>query len=76
MIGLHIVDKLLKEDVVEVLIYDNFLQGSRESLTEAPQDARVKIYDMCAMVILLFTQTVWPLLPKPPMFVSTLTNYA
>ena len=43
LIGLHIVDKLLKEDVVEVLIYDNFLQGSPENLTEVPQDARVKI---------------------------------
>ena len=76
LIGSHTVDKLLKEDVVEVLIYDNFLRGSSENLTEAPQDARVKIYEMCAMVILLFTQTVCPLLPNPPMFVPTLTNYA
>ena len=76
LIGSHTVDKLLKEDVKEVLIYDNFLQGSPENLTEAPQDARVKIYDICAMAILLFTQTVWPLLPNAPMFVPTLTNYA
>ena len=43
LIGSHTVDKLLKEDVKEVLIYDNFLRGSRGNLTEAHQDARVKI---------------------------------
>ena len=45
LIGSHTVDKLLKEDVKEVLIYDNFLRGNRENLTEALKDARVKIYD-------------------------------
>ena len=46
LIGSHTVDKLLKEDVKEVLIYDNFLRGSRENLTEVLKDARVKIYDV------------------------------
>jgi UDP-glucose 4-epimerase len=46
LIGSHTVDNLLKEDVKEVLIYDNFLRGSRENLTEAIKDARVKIYDV------------------------------
>ena len=46
LIGSHTVDKLLKEDVKEVLIYDNFLRGSLENLTEALKDARVKIYDV------------------------------
>ena len=46
LIGSHTVDKLLNEDVKEVLIYDNFLRGSRENLTEALKDARVKIYDV------------------------------
>jgi UDP-glucose 4-epimerase len=46
LIGSHTVDKLLKEDVKEVLIYDNFLRGSRENLTEALSDSRVKIYDV------------------------------
>ena len=46
LIGSHTVDKLLKEDVKEVLIYDNFLRGSRENLTEALKDSRVKIYDV------------------------------
>ena len=46
MIGSHTVDKLLKKEVKEVLIYDNFLRGSRENLTEALKDTRVKIYDV------------------------------
>jgi UDP-glucose 4-epimerase len=46
LIGSHTVDKLLKEDVKEVLIYDNFLRGSRENLSDALKDSRVKIYDV------------------------------
>jgi len=46
LIGSHTVDNLLKEDVKEVLIYDNFLRGSRENLTDALRDTRVKIYDV------------------------------
>ncbi len=46
LIGSHTVDNLLKEDVKEVLIYDNFLRGSRENLINALNDTRVKIYDV------------------------------
>ena len=46
LIGSHTVDQLLKEDVKEVLIYDNFLRGTRENLSEALKDPRVKIYDV------------------------------
>jgi UDP-glucose 4-epimerase len=46
LIGSHTVDRLLKEDVKEVLIYDNFLRGSRENLNVALKDPRVKIYDV------------------------------
>lgn len=46
LIGSHTVDRLLKEDVKEVLIYDNFLRGSRENLHDALKDPRVKIYDV------------------------------
>lgn len=45
LIGSHTIDQLLKEDVKEVLIYDNFLRGSRENLNVALKDPRVKIYD-------------------------------
>lgn len=46
LIGSHTVDRLLQEDVKQVLIYDNFLRGSRENLSEALRDPRVKIYDV------------------------------
>lgn len=46
LIGSHTVDRLLQEDVKEILIYDNFLRGSRENLNDAMKDPRVKIYDV------------------------------
>ena len=46
LIGSHTVDMLLQEDVKEVLIYDNFVRGSRENLNDALKDPRVKIYDV------------------------------
>lgn len=46
LIGSHTVDRLLKEDVKEILIYDNFLRGSRENLEDAMKDSRVKICDV------------------------------
>ena len=46
LIGSHTVDLLTKEDVKEVLIYDNFARGSMGNLSEALKDPRVKIYDI------------------------------
>jgi UDP-glucose 4-epimerase len=46
LIGSHTVDRLLREDIGEVIIYDNFVRGSRENLTEALKDPRVRIYDV------------------------------
>src|ERR1700722_6492876 len=46
LIGSHTVDKLLKEDVGEVLIYDNFVRGSTENLASALRDPRVRIYEV------------------------------
>lgn len=46
LIGSHTVDKLIKEDVKEILIYDNFVRGRIENLTQALKDPRVKIYDV------------------------------
>lgn len=43
-IGSHTVDTLLKEDVGEVVIYDNFSRGNHENLASALKDSRVKIY--------------------------------
>ena len=46
LIGSHTVDCLLKEEVSEVLIYDNMVRGSEDNLREALKDLRVKIYDV------------------------------
>jgi UDP-glucose 4-epimerase len=46
LIGSHMVEALTREDVGEVLIYDNFVRGSRDNLREALKDPRVKIYDV------------------------------
>lgn len=46
LIGSHTVDQLLKEDVKEIVIYDNFVRGSVENLQDALKDTRVKIFDI------------------------------
>lgn len=46
LIGSHTVDRLLRDDVAEVVIYDNFVRGSRENLDDALRDPRVRIYDV------------------------------
>jgi UDP-glucose 4-epimerase len=46
LIGSHTVDQLLKEDVKEILIYDNFVRGRIENLKTALEDPRVKIYEV------------------------------
>lgn len=44
LIGSHTVDRLTREDVAEIVIYDNFHRGSRENLSDALKDQRVKIF--------------------------------
>ncbi len=46
LIGSHTVDHLVKEDVGEIVVYDNFVRGREENLAEALSDARVKIFDI------------------------------
>jgi UDP-glucose 4-epimerase len=46
LIGSHTVERLLSEDVAEVLVYDNFVRGRTENLTEALRDPRVRIHDV------------------------------
>lgn len=46
LIGSHTVDRLLQHDVKQVVIYDNFVRGSRENLSDALRDPRVRIYDV------------------------------
>ena len=45
LIGSHTVDKLIKEDVKEIIIYDNFLRGTLDNLNQSINDKRVKIFD-------------------------------
>lgn len=46
LIGSHTVDQLIKEDVKEVVIYDNFVRGTHENLANVLRDPRIKIYDV------------------------------
>ncbi|MFQ5734119.1 MAG: NAD-dependent epimerase/dehydratase family protein [Planctomycetaceae bacterium] len=43
LIGSHVVDELLKTDVGEVVVYDNFFRGSMDNLSAALKDPRVSI---------------------------------
>lgn len=46
LIGSHIVDQLIHEDVKEIVVYDNFTRGQKTNLTKALKDPRVKIHDL------------------------------
>jgi UDP-glucose 4-epimerase len=45
-IGSHVVDLLTREDVKEIVVYDNFCRGTHENLEVALRDPRVKVYDV------------------------------
>jgi UDP-glucose 4-epimerase len=46
LIGSHTIDALLREDVDEIVIYDNFTRGREENLADALKDSRVKIFEL------------------------------
>lgn len=46
LIGSHTVDTLIKQDVREVIIYDNFVRGREDNLKNALKDPRVRIFDI------------------------------
>ncbi|MFC1505006.1 NAD-dependent epimerase/dehydratase family protein [Thermodesulfobacteriota bacterium] len=46
LIGSHVVEELLKEDVKEIIVYDNFCRGTHENLAEALKDPRCRIYEI------------------------------
>lgn len=46
LIGSHTADRLLLEDVGEIIIYDNFARGRRENLEAALEDSRVRVFDI------------------------------
>jgi Nucleoside-diphosphate-sugar epimerases len=45
-IGSHVVDELLKEDVNQVIVYDNFARGVRGNLELALTDPRVRVFEV------------------------------
>jgi UDP-glucose 4-epimerase len=45
LIGSHTVDALRKEDVGEIVVYDNFVRGTHENLADALNDPRVKVFE-------------------------------
>ncbi len=45
-IGSHTVDALLREDVGEVVVFDNFVRGTPANLSEALRDERVRIFEV------------------------------
>lgn len=46
LIGSHTIDKLLLENVREIIVYDNMTRGSHENLIEAYKDPRVKFNNL------------------------------
>ncbi|MFO8235065.1 MAG: NAD-dependent epimerase/dehydratase family protein [Bacteroidales bacterium] len=44
-IGSYVVKELLREDVEEVIIYDNFSRGKRENISGFLKNSRCRIYD-------------------------------
>lgn len=44
-IGSHIVDQLLREQVREVVVVDNFVRGTRANIAEALKDPRVRLVE-------------------------------
>jgi UDP-glucose 4-epimerase len=45
LIGSHTVDLLTREDVGEIVVYDNFVRGTHENLAVAMRDPRVRLYE-------------------------------
>jgi UDP-glucose 4-epimerase len=49
LVGSYIVERLLREPVSEVVVYDNFVRGTRGNLAAAARDARVRVVDASIM---------------------------
>lgn len=54
--GSHVVDELIKEDVEEIVIYDNFSRGSFDNIEEALKDSRIRIFELGGDI--LYTDTL------------------
>ena len=45
LVGSHIVDQLVMEPVREIVVYDNFVRGTRENLAQAAHSPKVRIVE-------------------------------
>ncbi len=45
-IGSHVVEQLVREDVGEIIVYDDFTRGTVKNLETALRDPRVKIFEL------------------------------
>jgi UDP-glucose 4-epimerase len=45
-IGSHVVEQLVREDVGEIIVYDDFTRGTAKNLEPALRDPRVKIFEL------------------------------
>jgi len=45
LIGSFVIEELLKEEVREIVVYDNFVRGSLENIEESLKDPRVSIFE-------------------------------
>ena len=46
LIGSHVVEELLREDIKEVIVYDNFCRGTHGNLADALNDPRCRIFEI------------------------------
>ena len=45
LVGSHIVDQLIDQPVAEIVVYDNFVRGTRDNLNDAMRSPKVKVVD-------------------------------
>ena len=45
LVGSHLVDQLILEDVEEVIVFDNFVRGTRENLESAMKSSKTRIIE-------------------------------
>ena len=46
LIGSHVIEELLKEDIKEVIVYDNFCRGTWDNLENALKDTRCRVFEI------------------------------
>ncbi|MGQ0732054.1 MAG: NAD-dependent epimerase/dehydratase family protein [Acidobacteriota bacterium] len=57
-VGSHIVEALAAEPVAEIVVFDNFVRGTRRNLEAAQRDSRVKVVEGSVIDLKLLTQVL------------------